>query len=96
VQRYANDKALARRYLWQAALAAWLTVVAVPAGRKQEPVQERVPDGDEPGEGEIAARAVLSSDDHVIKLCHSALCEYREYGDPGYLRAAARKLELDV
>jgi hypothetical protein len=40
VQRYANDKALARRYLWQAALAAWLTVVAVPAGRKQEPVQE--------------------------------------------------------
>jgi hypothetical protein len=100
VQRYANDKALARRYLWQAALAAWLTVVAVPAGRKQEPVQEsvqeRVPDGGEPGEGEIAARAVLSSDDHVIKLCHSALCEYREYGDPGYLRVAARKLELDV
>jgi hypothetical protein len=92
VQSYANDKALARRYLWQAALAAWLTVVAAPAGAQQPPVQA----GDAPGEGGIAARAVLSSDDHVIKLCYSALCEYREYGDPAYLQAAIRKLALDV
>jgi hypothetical protein len=92
VQRYANDGALARRYLWQAALAAWLTVVAAPAGAKQR----AVPAGDAPGEREIAARAVLSSDDHVIKLCYSALCEYREYGDPAYLQAAIRKLALDV
>jgi hypothetical protein len=92
VQPYANDKALARRYLWQAALAAWLTVVAAPAGAQQPPVQA----GDAPGEGGIAARAVLSSDDHVIKLCYSALCEYREYGDPAYLQAAIRKLALDV
>jgi hypothetical protein len=92
VQPYANDQALARRYLWQAALAAWLTVVAAPAGARQPPVQA----GDAPGEGGIAARAVLSSDDHVVKLCYSALCEYREYGDPAYLQAAIRKLELDV
>jgi hypothetical protein len=89
VQAYANDKALARRYLWQAALAAWLTVAAAPAG------QEAAPDEDVPDEQEIAARALLSSDDHVIKLCYSALCEYREYGDPGYLRLAARKLARD-
>jgi hypothetical protein len=37
---------------------------------------------------------VLSSDDHVIKLCYSALCEFREYGDRGYLHAAARKAGL--
>jgi hypothetical protein len=90
VQRYANDQALARRYLWQAALAAWLTVVAAPAGRKQG----ALPDGAVLGEQEIAARAMLSSDDHVVKFCYSALCEYREYGDPGYLWAAARKLAL--
>ncbi|MFC5549327.1 questin oxidase family protein [Massilia aerilata] len=91
VQPYANDKALARRYLWQAALAAWLTVVILPAGRKK--AEEQV---GALGEQDIAARAILSSDDHVIKLCHSALCEYREYGDPGYLRIATRKLKLDV
>jgi hypothetical protein len=92
VQRYANDKALAARYLWQAALAAWLTVVLTApdaAGSGH--------DGPEPGEEAIAgieASAILSSDDHVIKLCYSALCEYREYGHPGYLRAAARKAGL--
>jgi hypothetical protein len=87
VQPYANDKALARRYLWQAALAAWLTVVILPAGRRRAGEQARELD-----EREIAARAILSSDDHVIKLCHSALCEYREYGDRAYLRVATRKL----
>jgi hypothetical protein len=47
-------------------------------------------------EREIAARALRSRDDHVIKLCHSALREYVEYGDAGYLQVATRKLELDV
>jgi hypothetical protein len=92
VQPYANDQALARRYLWQAALAAWLTVVVSPAGRSREPA----PDGKLAAEGGIAARAVLSSDDHVIKLCYSALCEYRQYGDPAYLQIASRKLDLDT
>lgn len=36
------------------------------------------------------------ADGHAIKFCYSAPCEYREYGDPGYLPAAARKLGLDV
>jgi hypothetical protein len=94
VQRYANDKALAARYLWQAALAAWLTVVVTektaPASRTEEGAQDRPP----PAEQAIAAQAILSSDDHVIKLCYSALCEYREYGHPGYLHAAARKAGL--
>jgi hypothetical protein len=92
VQGYANDQALARRYLWQATLAAWLTVAATPAGSRQT----AQPGGSMLEAREIAARALRSSDDHVIKLCHSALCEYREYGDAGYLRVATRKLELDV
>jgi len=90
VQTYANDQALARRYLWQAALAAWLTVVVAP-GKQLAPQA-----GATLEEGEIAARALQSRDDHVIKLCHSALCEYREYGDAGYLQIATRKLALDV
>lgn len=90
VERYANDKAQARRYLWQAVLAAWLTVAAAAPGRAQ-PAPHKV---DAPGE--IAARALLSDDDHVIKLCYSALCEYREYGNPAYLQAACRKLALDI
>jgi hypothetical protein len=92
VQRYANDKALAARYLWQAALAAWLTVVAT-----ESRAAESGQDGPAPGEeaiAEIQASAIRSSDDHAIKLCYSALCEYREYGHPGYLRAAARKVGL--
>jgi hypothetical protein len=96
VQRYANDGALARRYLWQAVLAAWLTVAAAPAGAAQQAADEGDEPRDEPGEREIASRALLASDDHVIKLCYSALCEYREYGDAAYLRVAARKLGLAV
>jgi hypothetical protein len=87
VQRYASDTALARRYLWQAALAGWLTVAI---GSKKG-TQAGADDADAREEA-IAARAVLSGDDHVIKLCYTALCEYREYDDPGYLRIAARKL----
>jgi hypothetical protein len=90
VQAYAADRALARRYLWQAALAAWLTVAVTP-GKQQPPQAGRALE-----EREIAARAQQSRDDHVIKLCHSALCEYRAYGDAGYLRVATRKLEFDV
>ena len=97
VQRYANDKALAARYLWQAALAAWLTVVATGVATELATgsrAAEGGQDGPVPRQEAIAAQAILSSDDHVIKLCYSALCEYREYGHPGYLLAAARKVGL--
>jgi hypothetical protein len=87
VQRYANDKALALRYLWQAALAAHLTVAQPARGTGASRLEdwEIAPD--------VLARLALdASDDHAIKLCYSALCEYREYGDPRYLQVAARKL----
>jgi hypothetical protein len=83
---FVHDAALARRYLWQAVVSAWLTVPEAPG----EPALERLPDCG--SAAEIARLALHSSDDHVIKLCHSALCEYREYGDPRYLQVAWRKL----
>jgi hypothetical protein len=86
LQPFVHDGALARRYLWQAVLAAWLTVPPP----VQEPARECMPGCGTAGE--IAALAIKASDDHVIKLCYSALCEYREYEDPRYLQAACRKL----
>jgi hypothetical protein len=91
VQPFVSDHAQARRYLWQAVLAAWLTVVTAPPGC--EASAQAWPDAEREA---IAAQARLSSDDHTIKLCHSALCEYSEYGDRRYLRAAARKLGFVV
>ena len=96
VQAYANDKALAVRYLWQAALAAWLTVATEAGAAESGQDGQDDQGGAAPAEEAIAAQALLSSDDHVIKLCYSALCEYREYGDPAYLRAAARKAGLVI
>jgi hypothetical protein len=44
---------------------------------------------------DIARLAVRATDDHVIKLCYSALCEHRHYGNDKYLQVASRKLALD-
>jgi hypothetical protein len=52
VHAYANDQALARRYLWQAALAAWLSVVVAPGKR------QALQTGALLAEQDIAARAV--------------------------------------
>jgi hypothetical protein len=85
---YAGDEPLALRYLWQAVLAARLTV---------KPEQAATDHG-EPGARDVTDIATLartSRDDHVIKLCYSALCEYRQYGDDRYLRAAWRKAATD-
>jgi hypothetical protein len=86
LQPFVHDAALARRYLWQAVVSAWLTV---------PPAQDEPAQACAPGCGsaaEIALLATKASDDHAIKLCYSALCEYREYGDARYLQAAWRKL----
>jgi hypothetical protein len=86
LQPCVHDTALARRYLWQAVVAAWLTVPEA----VDEPARECLPGG--ANTGEIASLATKAGDDHAIKLCYSALCEFREYGDERYLQAAWRKL----
>jgi hypothetical protein len=86
VERFANDKALARRYLWQAAVAAYLTV-------SPRAVQD-APAGCDLTTDAIARLATRATDDHVVKLCYSALCEYRQYGNARYLQVACRKLAM--
>jgi hypothetical protein len=84
---FAGDTQLALRYLWHAVLAAYLTVPR-PGAASAAPLDCAVPADLIPG------LACAATDDHVIKLCYSALCEYREYGDERYLHAAGRKLGL--
>jgi hypothetical protein len=81
---WAGDEERALRYLWQAVLMAYLAV--------EQRSASAAPPIPQLSEAEIAARARDSRDDHVIKLCYSALCEYRTWGDERYLRAARRKV----
>jgi hypothetical protein len=86
---FTHDRAMAVRYLWQAVLVACLTVAWPPKEREALP-----PEYGQLTADAIASLAVRSADDHLIKLCYSALCEYREYGNDRYLWAAGRKLAL--
>jgi hypothetical protein len=90
IERFANDRALARRYLWQAVVAAYLTVQPPECAAARDELRgcALAPD-------DIARLAVRATDDHVIKLCYSALCEHRHYGNDKYLQVASRKLALD-
>ncbi|QBE62602.1 questin oxidase family protein [Pseudoduganella lutea] len=74
-----NEEATLRQ-LWQAVLVAWLA--AQREGRRAVPTRL--------GWSEIQERATRSTDDHVIKLCHTARAEDEQYGDPRYLEIAAR------
>lgn len=78
---HAADQELALRHLWQAILMASLTVPRH-AGPEAAPRAATV--------DEIKAACRDSTNDHQIKLCYSALCEYEHYGDLRYLQVAAR------
>jgi hypothetical protein len=82
------DRAAGRRYLWQAVVAAYVSIGA-PALVVPPPVKL-------PGWNEVAARAAASSDDHQIKLTDIAREEARHWNETGglYLRAAATHLGL--
>lgn len=81
---FADEAGPVLRHLWQAVLVAYLTTVhsnkaPAPAGAAL-PIEQ------------IRTRACSSLNDHVIKLCYSALCEYHEYGDERYLAVASRSV----
>lgn len=85
---HAPDPQGALRWLWQAVLAAYLTVRHVPGGSCTiVPGGAVTPD-------ELKRACLDSCDDHQIKLCYSALCEYDTYQDSRYLAVAARALGL--
>ncbi|GGY58927.1 questin oxidase family protein [Pseudoduganella albidiflava] len=83
VVRHVEDREGALRQLWQAVLVAWLA--AQREGRRAQPTRA--------GWEEIEACAIQSTDDHVIKLCHTARVEFEEYGDARYVEIAARAVE---
>ena len=77
---------LGLRYLWQAVLAAY---VSVGAPRVTDPPTNNVPTWDE-----SLALARASLDEHKIKLVDVAHEQDAFYADPVYRRAAARRLKL--
>ena len=69
--------------LWVALCAAYATV------RKPLDVEAATP-GIDAGWNEVCQRAMVSNDDHVIKMTYTCLCEDRREPSPLYLASAAR------
>lgn len=85
---HVSQKELALRYLWQALVAAYLTVGA-PALSSPPAAAPALPDWQE-----IVAKVVSSTDAHDLKLVDVAREESVFYREPGYRRAAALRLHL--
>ncbi|QCP52618.1 questin oxidase family protein [Trinickia violacea] len=73
--------------LWVALCAAYATV------RKPLDVEAITPDIDA-GWNEVCQRAMVSNDDHVIKMTYTCLCENRREPSPLYLASAARAVGM--
>jgi hypothetical protein len=88
IEPFVPDRTAGRRYLWQALVAAYVSIGA-PVLNQPAPAQL-------PGWAEVAARAAASNDDHEIKLTDIAREESRHWNESGqqYLRAAATHLGL--
>jgi hypothetical protein len=83
---FISDSALATRYLWRSVLIAALSTGL--------PLHNEWPTGGAQltGWADIAARAIESDDEHVIKLVYTALAEFRVYADPRYQSVATRQV----
>jgi hypothetical protein len=69
--------------LWLAACAGYASVGAPPPQPAEAP--QGLPEWPEIGPG-----AIVSNDDHVIKMTYTCRSEEAHYGDPIYRAAAAR------
>lgn len=82
---YMEDPALARRYLWQALVCAYLSAGGPAAGAPLA--------GDETWTWEeIRRRAAAATDEHDVKLAYSCWRLWQRYGDDRYRRAASATL----
>lgn len=81
---------VAVRYLWQALVAAYLTVGAPALPEQPRALQP----GAAPDWEQIVAKVVASTDAHDLKLVDVAREEGNFYREPGYRRAAALRLRL--
>jgi Questin oxidase-like len=84
---YAGDEQLAIRYLWQAVLVAYLS-----ADRSAGAADSSLADITAPSWDDCFRACLLSRDDHVLKLCYCACCEYQQYEDERYAAIAWRKI----
>ncbi|MGA7812697.1 questin oxidase family protein [Caballeronia sp.] len=75
--------------LWIALIAAYATV-----GKPvDETAQADIPDSTVDW-SDVCRMAIVSDDDHVIKMTYTCLCEDRRHPSPLYLASAARLLEV--
>jgi len=87
LEPYLTDRRLARRYLWQALVAYYLSEGTPELS--DPPTPARLPSW-----AQLSAVATASPDDHGLKLTFAAADEYRQYGDERYLEVAARRWKL--
>jgi len=80
---YVEDKTLYLRYLYQAFVAAYLSI-----GAPQIANFESFPDSSQTIVEQLKAAAQKADDDHDIKLTYTSLEEHRQYGNNLYLKAA--------
>jgi hypothetical protein len=90
---HVREKELAVRYLWQALVAAYLTVGAPPLPAVAATAANSAA-SDVPEWSQLVAKAVTSTDAHDLKLVDVAREEGAFYGEAGYRRAAALRLRL--
>lgn len=72
----------------------WQVAAAIHSGFARGSVREPLPSGEPPTPVQLAERAVANGDEHAIKLTEACLREHAATGDPLFLHAAARGIEL--
>ena len=87
LEPFLSDKRGARRYLWQA-LVAYYIAVGLPDLSTPKPIVQLPP------WSHIMAAAKSSSDDHGVKITHTAMEEDRVYRNMRYREVAARRWNL--
>jgi hypothetical protein len=83
---YIADSALATRYLWRSIMIAALST-RLPLHNDWPKAGAHITEW-----AEVAARAVGSDDEHVIKLVYTALAEFHVYANPLYQFVAMRQV----
>jgi hypothetical protein len=86
IMPFSTDSALATRYFWRAIMIAALST-GLPLHRDWTMARAHGTEW-----ADIAARAIESDDEHVIKLVYTALAEFRIYRDPLYQYVAMRQV----
>jgi Questin oxidase-like len=83
---FITDSALATRYLWRSIMIAALST-GLPLHNDWPKAGAHMTEW-----ADIAARAIESDDEHVIKLVYTAFAEFRIYADPLYQFVAMRQV----